>query len=194
LIGGCKFTKEFAFPLLLLSGALTFAGKIKTGKMKYRRLAPDELAELEGEFIRFLAANSVTSDEWEKLKTETPEKAEGLIGIFSDIVFEKIVRQAEYLEFKTPRDIKTFHCLPDKIVMNGLQVRGETELDFTRTDLEPANMGSLLRESGAQLQLYTAEKAYQPSREQEIFRMIEHGALISKDGFLFNTLEGLKNA
>ncbi|MCB0639562.1 MAG: hypothetical protein KDC54_23210 [Lewinella sp.] len=160
--------------------------------MKFRRLQADELQELEAEFIRFLAANTVTGDDWEKLKRDTPDKADGLVDIFSDIVFEKIIKDTEYLEFRTARDIKTFHCLAEKIVLNGLRVQGETALDFTQEDLTPASMGQLLRQSGAHLQLYTAEKAYHPSREQEVFRMLENGALISKDGFLFKTLEGLK--
>ena len=46
--------------------------------------------------------------------------------------------------------------------------------------------------SGAQLKLYTAEKPYSRGRDMEIFEMMENGALISKDGSLFKTLEGLK--
>jgi hypothetical protein len=160
--------------------------------MEYRRLQPDELQELEAEFIRFLAANTITGDDWTQLKAEDPAKAEGLIDIFSGIVFEKIVKGVEYLEFKTPLDIKTFHCLPEKIMLNGLQIKGASDLDFTKEDVTPDRMGQLLRDSGAGLQLYTAEKAYQPSREQEIFRMLETGARISRDGLLFKTLEGLK--
>lgn len=159
--------------------------------MQYRRLQPDELAELEIEFIRFLAANTVTGEDWEKLKTNEPEKAQGLIDVFSDIVFDKIVQGAQYLEFKTPQDLKTFHCLPDKIVLNGLRVQGADSLDLTQ-DLSPEQMMQLLRVSGGKLRLYTAEKAYQPSREQEIFRMLENGAQISKKGELFKALEGLK--
>lgn len=160
--------------------------------MKYRRLRPEELAELESEFIQFLAANTITGEEWEKIKKETPDKAERLIELFSDIVFEKTLSNIQYLEHKSPRDIKTFHCLPDKIVLNGLRIKGDSALDFTQ-QTDPHQMLQLLQLSGAGLQLYTAEKKYQDSREQELFRLMESGALISRDGALFKTLEAAKS-
>ncbi len=159
--------------------------------MKFRRLRSAELQELEADFVQFLAANTVTGSDWEQLKTAQPERAEGLIELFSDIVFEKVIKGVEYLEFKSPRDIKTFHFLEDKIILNGLRVKGETTLDFTQGQ-DPEAMVAQVRASGAQVQVYTAEKGYQPDREQELFRMMESGALISKDGMLFKVLEGLK--
>ncbi len=159
--------------------------------MKYRRLRQDELESLEKEFIRFLAANQVSADEWEKLKTEEPEKAEKLIGIFSDFVFEKVLSDVEYLEYKTPKDIKTFRFEEDRIVMNGLLVEGQSSFDFT-LEQSPQQMLQQIQLTGARLKLYTAEKAYSRGRDMEIFEMMENGALISKDGSLFKTLDGLK--
>lgn len=159
--------------------------------MKYRRLDADELAELEQEFIQFLAANTITGSEWEKIKQETPAKAEQLIELFSDLVFDKTLSNIRYLEFKTSRDIKTFHCLPDKMILNGLRILGDTSLDFTQ-ESDPQQMLQLLQLSGARLQLYTAEKTYTASREQELFELMEKGALISRDGALFKALEAAK--
>lgn len=159
--------------------------------MKYRRLRQDELESLEKEFVRFLASNQVTADEWQKLKAEEPDKAEKLIGIFSDIVFEKVIGDVQYLEYKTPKDVKTFHFLEDRIVMNGLLVEGNTSFDFTQQQ-SPQQMLQQIQLAGARLKLYTAEKAYSRSRDMEIFEMMENGALISRDGSLFRTLEGLK--
>lgn len=160
--------------------------------MKYRKLNINELKELESEFIRFLASNTVTGSEWQQLKLEQPEKAEGLIEIFSDIVFDKIIKGIEYLEVRMPQDYRTFHCLEDKIIMMGIQVKGTTNMDFTKNE-SPAQMMDQIQKSGTQLQLYSGEKAYQPNRAQELFRMMESGALISKDGDMYKTLVGLKN-
>lgn len=160
--------------------------------MKYRRLKLEELTALENDFIQFLAANGIPGPDWEKIKTDEPDKADGLIDLFSDIIFEKTLEKIEYLEFKTPRDIKTFHCGPEKITMNGLMIEGETEIDFTRSQ-DPQEMSSMLVGSAARLRMYTAEKEYHPSRKEELFKMMENGALISRDGSLFKTLEGLKS-
>lgn len=159
--------------------------------MKYRKLNLEELIALEKEFVRFLASNTVTSDEWERLKQENPEKAERLIEIFSDLVFERTLKEVEFLEFKTPQDIKTFHCLPDKIVMMGLMVEGDSQVDFTAPQ-DPQQMLALLQLSQARLRLYSAEKKYSKERALELFDMMENGALISRDGDLFKTLTGLR--
>ncbi len=160
--------------------------------MKYRRLAAEELQELEAEFIQFLASNTITGPDWEKLKRDKPERAEELIELFSDIVFEKVLEKVEYLEMSTRQDIRTFHCEQGIIRMNGIRVEGETNLDFTKTT-DPQSMIAEAKESGATLQVYTGEKGYTPGRSEELFRMMQQGALISRDGHLFKTLEALKS-
>lgn len=158
--------------------------------MKYRRLNKEELAEVEPEFIRFLASNSITGDDWVKMKAETPQKAEGMIDIFSDIVFDRVLTKVEFMEFKTKHDLKTFHCKKNKIKMMGLMVEGETDLDFSQ-NMAPDQMMSLLQLSDAKLKLYQAEKSYAKERELELFEMMESGCLITK-GDLYRVLQGLR--
>lgn len=159
--------------------------------MKYRRLTNEELAELETEFIRFLVSNTVTGDDWEKIKKEDPKKAEGLIEIFSDIVFDKTISKIEYLEMKTPKDLKIFQCNKDNIELMGLKIDGESELDLTH-DISSEEMMVKLQSSDAKLQLYSANKKYKnENREQELFQMMQWGSLIS-DGKLFHLLRTLK--
>ena len=139
-----------------------------------------------------MASHTITAADWEKLKTNDQDKVNSLIDVFSDIVFEKVINGVTYLEYKTKDDIKTFYCEEEKIIMNGLAVGGESQLDLSANE-DPKLMMQKLQASGVPLRLYTAEKAYKPTRAQEIFRMLEGGALISKDGYLFKTLEGLKS-
>lgn len=159
--------------------------------MKYRRLVSDELAELETEFIQFLASNTITGPDWEVLKRDRPQQAEELIDMFSDIVFEKVLGRINYLEITTPKDIRTFSCGEEIIKMNGIRIIGETNVDFTQTG-DPQTMMAQAQQSGATLQAYSGEKAYQPNRSEELFGLMQQGALISPDGHLFNTLESLK--
>lgn len=159
--------------------------------MKYRKLTIEELEDLETEFVRFLAANTVTGDDWVKIKAEDPEKAAGLIEIFSVLVFDKILEGIDYMEVKLPKDYKTFYCGKKRIYLLGLQIEGETDFDFTKNE-DPAKMMAHIQRSGAKLQLYSAEKAYKPNREEELFRMLEGGARISKDGEMYKMLSELK--
>ena len=159
--------------------------------MKYRRLRTDELQELEKEFINFLAANQVTASDWEKIKREENDKADRLIEIFSDTVFDKVLEDVEYLEHKTPHDLKAFHFSEAQVAMNGLKIEGESSVDLTQQQ-DPKEMQQQLQRTGAKLKLYTAEKKYADSKKMEIFQLMESGALISRDGALFKSLEALK--
>jgi len=158
--------------------------------MKYRRLRNEELEELEKEFVTFLASNTVTGSDWENLKANDPEKAEQLIELFSDIVFDKILDQVEYLEHKTPKDLKTFYFGTDKIVMLGIKVDENAPVDFTRSD-SPEQMSGQMIMSGSKMKMYRGEKPYQKDRKHEVFDLMESGALISKDGHMFKVLKGL---
>jgi len=51
--------------------------------MKYRRLRREELEELEPQFIRFLAAQSIPAQDWSKLKVTDEKRANVLIDQFS---------------------------------------------------------------------------------------------------------------
>lgn len=156
--------------------------------MKYRRLRTDELADLETEFVRFLAVQSIPADDWEKMKDTDLDKVNLLLDKFSEVVYEKVLANIEYLEFRTPKDIKTFFCPKDKIYLIGLKIEGDSNLDFTK-NLSPEEMMTKMRASKAKLQLYRAEKDYKPERDIELFRMLEAGALIDKTGGMYKILE-----
>ncbi len=119
-------------------------------------------------------------------------KVEELIQVYSDIVFDKTLENLEYLEFKTPHDIKTFHCQAEKMVLMGIAVAPDSGVDFTQ-DVSSQGIMEKLKASGQDLQIYTAEKEYNGEREKELFQMMESGCLISKDGYLFKTLSTLKS-
>lgn len=75
--------------------------------------------------------------------------------------------------------------------MNGIVIDGQTSLDLTQ-DLPPDRMLQMLQLSGAQLKFFSGERSYQKSREEDLFELMEQGALISKDGQLYKALEHLK--
>lgn len=158
--------------------------------MKYRKLTKAELETLESEFIRFLASNTVTAADWEKIKQENPEKAENLIDMFSDIVIEQTLERITYLDLKRPKDIRSYYCQKDKIYMKGIFIDGETDITFDLEEI-PEKMLAKFQHTDVELKVFKAEKEYKDSREMELFRLLEQGALISKDGHLYNMLSQL---
>lgn len=153
--------------------------------MKFKRLPINELQKLEKEFVQFLSSNTVTADDWVKIKKENPEKADELIDMFSDVVYQKVMEKIEFLEFRTALDMKQFKCEKDQIVMMGLNITEATGLDLRKGD----DLNQLERVA-SEVSVYKAEKVYKPSREEEIFTMMNAGAA-KTEGELYRLIENL---
>ena len=67
--------------------------------MKYTRLTKEQLEEMYQEFINFLAAQSITAEEWAQIKQEKPKVAEEELDVFSDLVWEGVLNQAIFRTF-----------------------------------------------------------------------------------------------
>jgi len=148
---------------------------------KYRLLNAEELQELEKEFIDFLVLNGITADDWVKVKKDQA-KADRMVELFSDVVFEKILRQINYLKHVSKSSIKTFHCQEDSIHLIGID-SDDPELDLSSIEILKTDSTS------KHLKIYQASKSYHPTREEELYRMLESGCLKS-DGSVYKMLEG----
>lgn len=148
---------------------------------KYRILTKEELAELEKEFIDFLILNGIPADEWEKIKVDS-KKAHKMIELFSDVVFEKVIREITYIEHYSKRSIKAFKCDKDQIFMVGVDT-SDPELDLrTSKSIKKVQSGAV-----KELSIYEASKPYKEAREQELYKMLEQGC-IKSDGALYNSI------
>jgi len=150
---------------------------------KYRLLTTEELNELEKEFIDFLILNGIAADDWEKMKKENSEETNVIIGLFSDVVFEGIMRKVKFLEHRTKNSVKAFQCLDKKIVLAVMDAPTNNKIDFTDSDF----IQKATKNAPKGLKVYTSEKEYSKTRELEIFEMITNGCTIS-EGQLFKTL------
>ena len=90
--------------------------------MKYTRLTKEQLEELHKEFINFLATQSITADEWEDIKKNKPEVAEQEIDVFSDLVWEGVLKKAKYLENISAQHMYLFHLDEKQIELIGLKI------------------------------------------------------------------------
>lgn len=160
--------------------------------MKYRRLNQEELEELKDDFIKFLASNSVLPDDWKRLRDKEKERALKMLDVFSDIIFEKVLTNLAFLQFKSSKDIKTFSCGPNGMELYGIRVKGKTKINFNNAQ-KPADMLKMIQaDSNATVQIYASKKPYLKERNIELFEMMENGCKIS-NGVLYKTLEKLKS-
>ena len=154
--------------------------------MKYKRLESAELKELEKEFIHFLSSAQITGADWEKMKVAEIEKAEELIEVFSDLVYEKVMSKIEYLEYRDNKSLNIFHFTNDKIVLMGLRVKENHSLDLMADNVfEQWNQSSMNA-----VNLVKTEKGYLKERGLEVFELLQTGCFIT-DGNLYNLLKKL---
>jgi hypothetical protein len=147
------------------------------GKMaKYRLLTQEELKPLEDDFVKFLSANTVVADGWDKIKKEDPKKAEGLIEIFSDIVWEKALEKIKCLEARTEKDMKVFN-FPDEESMEMIHLKIGKDKDFSLVNQEDLKKVTNGEASLADFdpELFTGKRDLKEDRKREIFEMMEQG-------------------
>jgi hypothetical protein len=156
--------------------------------MKYRRLTKEQFEELHQEFINFLATQSITHDEWTNLKANKPELAETELDVFSDLIWEGVLNQAEYLEHFAPQHMYLFHLDEDKMQAIVVNVKNEA-IDITTQEGYDWLRENLMDDTVEFLQ---ADKDYSDDQNLDKFKMIEQGAIITK-GELFNYFNKLIN-
>jgi len=146
---------------------------------KYRLLDSEELEAFENEFIEFLVLNSITADDWVKIKDTNTVKALKFIELFSDVIFEKLMRQTQYIMKRDRNNIAAFHFQENQAVVVAMEC-----LDGNIDLRSLTNFDTLSEET---FKIYPANKVYDKQREIEMFALIKSGAEVS-DGAIYKAL------
>ncbi len=152
--------------------------------MKYARLTKEQLEELHPEFINFLATQSITGEEWKKIKAEQPHVAEEELDIFSDLVWEGVLQKAEYLENISPQQLFLFKVDESEMHLISLKIL-EEGINITTTEGYRWLQQNFAEDS---VEFFTASKAFSAKKSKDIFALIEQGANITK-GELYRFFE-----
>ena len=154
--------------------------------MKYYRLSKDQFVELHKEFIDFLSSNSITFEDWTILKQNNDGKAEGLLDLFSDIVWAKVLDKTQFLENISKNHIYLFSFGNSQ--MNFIAIYTENKhVDFTTNDGFSWLRDNLFDDS---VKIYNSNKNYSQDKLSDIFDLIKKGGIITK-GELFNYFDEL---
>lgn len=144
--------------------------------MRYLRLTKEQLEELHPEFINFLATQSITGDEWEEIKKNRPQVAEEEIDVFSDLVWEGVLKTAQYLEHVSPNQMHLFQLGADDMQLIAIKINKE-DIDITTKDgyqWLKDNLGD------DDVVFLTAKKEYSEDPNLDKFALIQQGAIITK--------------
>ncbi|MFZ4106966.1 DUF6495 family protein [Flavobacterium sp.] len=148
--------------------------------MKYKRLTKEQFEELHQEFATFLATQSIDKKEWDAIKTNTPEVAEQQLDVFSDLIWENVLTNAQYLEHFSKNHIFLFHC-QEKVIESMVIKALVTDVDFMVKEGMVWLSDNLFTET---VEMHLGKKEYQEERNAAIFNLITEGAILS-DGQLY---------
>ena len=148
-------------------------------KLKYTRLTKEQFEELHQEFINFLSTQTITADEWKTIKENTPEVAEQELDVFSDLVWEGVLKKVTYLEHISAQQMHLFHLNENDMKVIGVKLK--RDLDLTTPEGFNWLRENLLDDDVEFLQ---AKKEYSKDKNLDKFTLIQQGAVITK-GDLF---------
>ncbi len=157
--------------------------------MKYARLTKEQFEELHQEFINFLATQTITADEWTKLKATNSEIVDQELDVFSDLIWEGVLNNVKFVEHISPRQMMLFRISETHIDLIAIKIDDEA-IDITNEFGYKWLQQNIHNDA---VVLYTSTKALKDDRNKDIFILIQQGASITK-GELFtyfsDVLEG----
>ncbi|MBC2839487.1 DUF6495 family protein [Robiginitalea sp. SC105] len=144
--------------------------------MKYERLTREQLEELHPEFINFLATQSITAEEWSRIKEEQPGVAEEELDVFSDLVWEGVLTRVAYMENIAQQQMHLFHLTEKEMKLISVKVMNP-DIDL-RT---PEGFGWFKKNWQSDFVEYlTASKAYTDDPNADKFELVRQGAVITR--------------
>ncbi|MDR6301072.1 DUF6495 family protein [Mesonia maritima] len=152
--------------------------------MKYARLTKEQFDELNQEFINFLASQSITADQWQDIKKNKPQVAEDELDVFSDLVWEGVLNQANYVEHLSKNQLFLFKIDEAKMSLIGIKVENDA-IDIRTKEGYRWLQDNLLNND---VTIYTSTKAITEDRNKDIFVLIQQGGNITK-GELYQYFE-----
>ncbi len=156
--------------------------------MKYARLTKEQLEELHVEFANFLASQQIDKGEWEKLKIDKPEIAEQEIDIFSDLVWEGVLKSAQYIEHFSKNHIFLFQ-FDDKEIDTVVLKTNNPEVNFLMKEGLQWLGDNLHNE---EVEIRYGSKSFGADRNGEIFEIIQQGGILSQ-GELYQQIKSILN-
>ena len=148
--------------------------------MKFRLLNKEEREAFDEDFKHFLITNGVSNEDWIEMNEKDLKKAEELVAIFSDTVFQKVMEKITFLEMRASDSLLVFKCNAENIELIGINAKSkDSQVDFST----PEAIHESLKSKTEELSFFKHEKDYSKERELEVFEMVETGCIPSHEAF-----------
>ena len=143
--------------------------------MKYARLSLHDLKDLEKEFVEFLVVNGIEADEWENLKKEETEKVEKIIGQFSDVIWEGVLRKTEFVEHRSKNKLTICRVKNEELITLHIQ-SNDSNLDLTKHD-DISTIIFTVKKDEVRVQ----KEAIKKESTAQLFELLQAGFYLAKD-------------
>ncbi|MFT5667421.1 MAG: hypothetical protein ACI9DK_001615 [Vicingaceae bacterium] len=121
------------------------------------------------DFIEFLYLRGINKFEWKLLLDYSSAEALNILGNYSEMTFEKVMRTVNFLEYRTTNTLELINCTDRKIISIFLELPLKSNLNFLKID----SVDKL--QATTSLSSKQISKRYFYSREKDIFNLIESG-------------------
>ena len=144
--------------------------------MRYHKLTEKQLHEMHREFSIFLSSQGIDKEKWNNIKKNKPRDIGNYINLFSDIVWEKILTDCEFVDFLTPDQVFLFETNKKLAHLIVVKLKSKT-LDLTTSKGFEIMLQKIHEDS---VELFEASKSYSPSRNLFIYNQLKKGAIMTK--------------
>jgi len=156
--------------------------------VKYRYLTYQEFTVVEDDFSNYLYDCGLSPFEWSLLQDQYSDQAWSMLGEYSDLIFDRLVKNVKYLEFRSEKTLRAIECHQDHMVCIGVEIPNGSPLNLT--DIDSMQFFDQPSDQMA-YRCYESTQSYQSDRDHEIFEMIESGGYVV-DAAVFNQLKLLR--
>ncbi len=153
--------------------------------VKYKRLTLSELKILKKQFVKYLASNSISASDWEKMKIDDIEKVDEFIDHFSDLIYENTLSKIEYLILKQKNALNCIKVNENDFDYYILTSKSST-INFKNIDLITLN------EKHEDINIFYTKRNI-TNQSTSLVLMLEQGAEIADESLYIYLINLLKN-
>lgn len=134
------------------------------------------------DFIEFLYSRGINKFEWKLLLDYSSAEALNILGNYSEMTFEKVMKTVHFLEYRTTNTLELIKCTDRETISIFLELPLNSDLNFFK-------INSVNKLKGiTSLFSRRVGRSYFYSREKDIFNLIESGYKVVNER-MFNCLD-----
>ena len=142
---------------------------------------------MEDDFSNYLYDHGYNQFEWKVLQDQNSDVAFNMLGEYSDQIFDRLVRDVQYLEYRSDKQLRAIECHKDHIISIGIQIPEKSTLSLT----DISSLKELKRQETVPYKCFKEVYPYNTDRDHEIFDLIEAGCYVV-DSSVFEQLNLLR--